>query len=195
MVSPCSRFNNWLIFCFRTCYVKPFSDLNSGESGLDIVWSWLFTHSAHNRTLLMTDAFSPTGNSPFGLGSWVESARMHEAGHDAKIMLQKSQCENNWVSCCYLDLSDDFSVGPYRHMFPNHFMSPVRHFCWCLHINDPSSSPSDVCILPLSCQLHDRNVINMPTRLLWIPQTVTCSWTQLDIPRTLFSGAGREKSV
>ena len=63
----------------------------SGESGPDIVWSCPFTHVANNKQLSASDVFSPTGNTPFGLG---EGWRLCKAC-SRQDMTQKVRCGCN----------------------------------------------------------------------------------------------------
>lgn len=49
----------------------------SDESCPDIVTSFPFSHVAYNRILPVSDVFSLTGNSQFGLGAY----RRHDTDH------------------------------------------------------------------------------------------------------------------
>lgn len=73
-------------------------------------------------------------------------------------------------------------------------VSPVRHFHWRPYANDPSSSPSDVYILLVLCQLHDSNVNNTPT-VKSPGSDLLYSHMGSIIIQTLYKGAGRVKSV
>lgn len=93
-----------------------------------------FTHVAHDSTLSVSEAFSPTGNT---LAQTLDKA-----------------CRRKETVFC---------LQPLTKVPQSHNLS-VQTFSW-LCINSSSSSPSDVCILLISHQSHDRNVINTLTQL------------------------------
>lgn len=97
----------------------------------NIMRAWLFQHLTVSEKVVFVILF--LSDLSIVLIALVE----HTAGHNAKNMLQKSQCFVYSTSkmvgeATYLNLPDDFSISSYHQYFLNLVISPVRHFCWHL---------------------------------------------------------------
>lgn len=106
---------------------------------------------SHSQKLSVSNMFAPVRNTQTGLdgGGLGRACRRQD-------ITQKACCGNRSVLFCL----------HYWQEFPNLVVSPVSYVCWGFRVNNPSSFPSQVCVLPLSRQSHDRNVVNTPTCLL-----------------------------
>lgn len=81
---------NWLSLNYSFAFFSRF--YMSRESGQDTVRIHPFTHVAHNRRLSMSDAFSPTGNTRFGLG---------EGWHLGQACRRKRRTPPQWLFLCW----------------------------------------------------------------------------------------------
>lgn len=86
---------------------------------------WFVCKCVNNYTLIFPIC---TQDNVWRIRSWVERA----GGRTSSKM-----CE-----CVLFTESANFNIGLYRHTSPNFTVCPVRHFCYCIRINNPSCSSS-----------------------------------------------------